>query len=194
MIEGLLAYSRISRADAATQAVDLTEATEQTLQGLQTQLDRSGTVVSLRPPLPVVRASPPLVTQILGNLLVNALTYGVVPGEVTDIEVGCDDLGTEWRLYVRDQGPGIPEEQQARMFGMFERLPAGKAANPHGSGLGLAVVRKAAEALGGHAGVDSALGHGATFWVRFPKMLDSALDQAVPDSSSEPALAPTMGR
>ena len=45
----------------------------------------------------------------------------------------------------RDQGPGIPADQQARTF---ERVPAGKAANVHGSGLGLAVVRKAAEALG----------------------------------------------
>src|SRR4029079_3463274 len=121
-------------------------------------------------PLPVVVASPTLVGQIVGNLLANALTYGAPKGAAPQIDVSCDDLGESWRLRVRDHGPGIPADQRDRLFRLFERLPAGKAANPSGTVVGLATVRKAAQAMGGTAGVETPEDGGASFWVEFPKV------------------------
>ncbi|MGH2352098.1 MAG: sensor histidine kinase, partial [Chloroflexota bacterium] len=170
LIEDVLAFSRVGRVGAPPMVVDLSDAFRHAVDRLQATIDRTGATVEVQAPLPAVVASPTLVSQILTNLLANALTYGVAPGEVPQVEAGCDDLGDRWRLFVRDQGPGIPADQQGRLFRLFERLPAGKAANPGGTGVGLATVRKAAEAMGGTAGVESGADAGATFWVEFPKV------------------------
>ena len=140
------------------------------LDHLQGVIAQCGAAVYVQPGLPRVVASQTLLEQILTNLLANALAYGARPGEAPRVEVGCDDLGEQWRLYVRDRGPGIPPDQRERIFGLFERLALGTTANPEGTGLGLTIVRRAAEALGGAAGVDSPPGGGATFWVVFPKV------------------------
>jgi signal transduction histidine kinase len=143
------------------------EAIERILQDIATP--HAAATVHVRAPLPVLLANPLLIDQILRNLLTNAFTYGVTPGDTPDVEVGCEDRAGRWRLFVRDHGPGIPVDQQERVFGLFERLAAGKTVNPRGTGVGLSIVRKAAEAMGGEAGVDSVAGAGACFWVDLPK-------------------------
>jgi signal transduction histidine kinase len=169
LIEIVLAFSRVGRVGAPPAAVDLRDAVDQVLEGLQDPIERRGATVRVQHPLPVVEASPTLINQILTNLLANALAYGAAPGAAPEIEVACDDRGDHWRLSVSDHGPGIAPEQQDRLFRLFERLPAGMAANPAGTGVGLATVRKAAQAMGGSAGVRSEVDEGATFWVDFPK-------------------------
>ena len=62
---------------------------------------------------------------------------------------------------IQDNGIGIPRESQRRLFGMFERLTTGY----EGTGIGLAIVRKVVERMGGKVGVDSAPGRGSRFWV-----------------------------
>jgi PAS domain S-box-containing protein len=169
LIGDILAFSRISRVPPAATSVDVGQAIERILQDLVTP-DLAATV-RIRAPLPVVLANPSLIDQILRNLLTNAFTYGVTPGDAPDVEIGCEDRAGHWRLFVRDHGPGIPLDQQERVFGLFERLTAGKTVNPKGTGVGLSIVRKAAEAMGGQAGVDAGVGAGACFWVEVPKML-----------------------
>jgi signal transduction histidine kinase len=169
LIEDVLTFSRVGRIGAPPATVDLDALLRRLLGELQGVQERTGATVHAVAPLPAVVASPTLLEQILGNLLANALTYGAAPGEAPVVEVGCEDRGEEWWLYVRDHGPGIPADQQGRLFRLFERLPAGKAANPQGTGLGLATVRKAAEAMGGAATLESRPGTATTFGVRFPK-------------------------
>jgi signal transduction histidine kinase len=70
---------------------------------------------------------------------------------------------TAIRLWVQDNGIGIPLEHRGRLFGIFERLHPG-AAYP-GSGIGLAIVKKAIERMGGRTGVESEPGKGSRFWV-----------------------------
>jgi signal transduction histidine kinase len=183
LIGDVLAFSRISRVSAAATPVDVGEAIERILQDLATP--DAAAAVRIRAPLPVVLANPSLIDQILTNLLTNAFTYGATPGEAPDVEVGCEDRAGHWRLYVRDHGPGIPADQQERVFGLFERLTAGKRVNPKGTGVGLSIVRKAAEAMGGEAGVDSAAGAGACFWVDVPKT-PSVLGNS-PEARTQPA-------
>jgi signal transduction histidine kinase len=170
LIEDVLAFSRVGRLGAPPAAIDLDALFRHTLDELHGLADQNGATVQLASPLPVVVASPTLVSQVLSNLLTNAVTYGGTEGAAPEVEVSCDDLGDTWRLSVRDRGPGIPADQQERLFRLFERLPEGKVINPTGSGVGLATVRKAAVAMGGEAGVESAAGEGATFWVQFPKV------------------------
>jgi signal transduction histidine kinase len=194
LIEDVLAFSRVGRVGVTPEALDLDELFRRTLDELHVMAESNGATVQLASPLPMVVASPTLLSQVLTNLLTNAVTYGAVPGAAPEIEVSCDDLGDLWRLSVRDHGPGIPVDQQEHLFRLFERLPGGKAVNPAGSGVGLATVRKAAVAMGGGAGVESAEGEGATFWVQFPKVppgmavedVQGTLESASPDRGAPP--------
>ena len=70
------------------------------------------------------------------------------------------------RLWVEDNGIGIPAEYQERVFGIFERLHAGD--TYPGTGIGLAIVRKSVERMGGKVGVESSAGKGSRFWIELP--------------------------
>ena len=72
-------------------------------------------------------------------------------------------------LAVSDTGVGIPPALQPKIFGIFQRLPSGKALNPEGTGVGLAIVARIVEAHGGKLWVESAEGMGTTFHVALPK-------------------------
>jgi signal transduction histidine kinase len=201
LIEDVLAFSRVGRIGAPPTEVDLEAAVRREVDGLQEVADTRGARVSLASPLPAVVASPTLISQIVGNLLANAMTYGAAKGEAPRVDVVCEDRGESWCLRVRDHGPGIPVDQRDRLFRLFERLPAGKAANPSGTGVGLATVRKAAQAMGGTAGVETPEDGGASFWVEFPKVppggisgvyAPGALESASPErDGAQPALART---
>lgn len=100
--------------------------------------------------------------QIVSNLLSNALKYG--PGK--PIEIRVEPLSETVRLSVRDEGIGIAEEEQGKLFDRFERLVSEH--HYGGLGLGLWVVREIVDGFGGTIHVDSALGEGATFTVVLP--------------------------
>jgi len=109
-------------------------------------------------------ADPQRLTQALMNLVRNAVEHTT---EGDEIEVGCELSGDVAAFHVRDSGPGIPPDEQRRIFERFER---GRASRRHyeGSGLGLAIVRAIAEAHGGQVELDSRLGDGATFTIKVP--------------------------
>ncbi|MGE5181143.1 MAG: ATP-binding protein [Acidobacteriota bacterium] len=108
-----------------------------------------------------------VVVQAVLNLLANAAKYG---GSEQPIEVGCgaDELAA-W-ISVRDHGPGIPPHEQARIFREFYRAPEAYRSGVEGTGLGLALVKRHVEALGGTVEVASAVGEGATFTIRLPRV------------------------
>jgi signal transduction histidine kinase len=100
------------------------------------------------------------------NLLANAAKYG---GPDRPIEVAVDaDAAMAW-IGVRDHGPGIPPAEQARIFREFYRAPEAYRSGVEGTGLGLALVKRHIEALGGAVEVASAVGDGATFTIRLPR-------------------------
>lgn len=108
-----------------------------------------------------------VVVQAMLNLLANAAKYG---GADKPIEVSVDADAQTASIAVRDHGPGIPAHEQARIFREFYRAPEAYRSGVEGTGLGLALVKRHIEALGGSVGVESTVGDGATFTIRFPKV------------------------
>lgn len=109
--------------------------------------------------------------QVILNLLNNAVKYNVDGGfiDVRAERVRKDEFGNQWiRMLVSDNGLGISPQNVANLFNPFERAGA-QNSKTEGTGLGLAVVKKLVEAMGGYAGVDSKLGEGSCFWFELPE-------------------------
>ena len=107
-----------------------------------------------------------VVIQAMLNLLANAAKYG---GADKPIAIAVDADSDATSIAVTDQGPGIPHSEQARIFREFYRAPEAYTSGVEGTGLGLALVKRHIEAMGGRVEVASTLGHGATFTIRFPR-------------------------
>ncbi len=127
--------------------------------------------------------------QVLLNLLSNAIKYNRVGGAV---RVACaqppagPDGRHLLRISISDDGPGLDGGQQARLFDPFERLDASRS-TVEGAGLGLAVSRSLVQAMDGRIGLDSARGHGSTFWVELPVGPNTG-----PNTGANPAPYPAL--
>ena len=133
-----------------------------------------------------VRGDPGRVCQILLNLLGNAVKF-TDRGEVV-LELGT--VSPEGLVFVvRDTGPGLSEEQKARLFRRFEQADGARTTSRYGgSGLGLAICQELAVAMGGRIEVDSTLGHGTAFRVQLPLPTAAAPDPQ-PRSTPQPVPA-----
>jgi signal transduction histidine kinase len=144
--------------------VDLADAVRCAVARLREPLRACGSAVTLDVPAGVVgRWDRSRVEQLVTNLLSNAIKYGL--GRPITVRVAAE--GDVARLAVLDHGMGIAREAQARIFGRFERAVSLR--NYGGFGLGLYVVRRIAERLGGTVECTSALGEGSTFVVTLPR-------------------------
>jgi PAS domain S-box-containing protein len=162
LVQDLLAYSRLSREEVKLTLVRLTQVVAQAQAQLQSDLRDRQAEITVAQHLPNVMGHHPILVQIVVNLLSNAVKF-VAPGVQPQIRVWVEERDNWMRLWVEDNGIGIEPHYQEQIFGVFERLH-GREAYP-GTGIGLAIVRKGAERLGGRAGVESALGQGSQFWV-----------------------------
>ncbi len=121
-----------------------------------------GTTVLLESvPTGVALADPMRLRQVMDNLISNAVKYSPAGSLVL---VRAMHKKGEWRIEVQDQGPGLTSKDQERLFQDFARLSAQPTGDEKSTGLGLAITRRVIEAHGGHIGVHSEAGHGATFW------------------------------
>lgn len=105
-------------------------------------------------------------TRILDNLVSNAVKYSP---ENTTIYVAIEVVDMFVRCSVRDEGPGLSEEDKENLFGKFARLSAQPTGGEHSTGLGLSIVKKLVEAMNGKVWCESEWGKGATFWVELPR-------------------------
>ncbi|HJX29944.1 MAG TPA: PAS domain S-box protein [Thermoanaerobaculia bacterium] len=171
LINDLLSYSRISRADATPQTVSLETAAEEARQSLELEMREHGGTIEIGSGLPAVRAHRPTLVQVLINLLGNALRF-VAPGVTPRVRVWAEPRGEKVRLWIEDNGIGIAPEHQERIFRVFERLHGVETYS--GTGVGLGIVRKGMERMGGSSGVESAPGEGSRFWIELPMAGGSA--------------------
>lgn len=114
---------------------------------------------------PILRADPDRLHQVIANLIDNAVKYSPENSEVT---VSIELNGDKGIFSVSDNGPGIPIEEQPRLFQKFYRLDSGDDKETYGYGLGLYLSRRLIEGMNGRIWVESSLGHGATFRFALP--------------------------
>ncbi len=114
---------------------------------------------------PALNIDAGIFAEIIDNLISNAIKYSPQGKRVT-VQVEQND--TYLRVAVKDEGPGISEEDKKRLFQKFARLSAQPTGGEHSTGLGLSIVKRLTEAMRGRVGCDSVLGSGATFFVEFP--------------------------
>ncbi len=120
------------------------------------------------PPNAIILVDPLRLHQVIENLASNALKFSPAGGRV-DLSVRITSQGQIWE--VRDQGPGIPEAEQARIFERFYRAQGAKA--KPGTGLGLAIVKHLCRLMGGEVAVECRPGEGATFRVILPPQVEA---------------------
>jgi signal transduction histidine kinase len=170
LIADLLSYSRLSRTQIEIQPVDLADVINEALKKSQQLIQERQAEITVNIPVVEVIAHRSTLIQAVINLITNALKF--VPPEVLPLiqiysEEYIQEEETWMRLWIVDNGIGIAPEHQERIFRVFERLH-GIEVYP-GTGIGLAIVRKALEKMGGLSGVESQLGQGSRFFFALPK-------------------------
>ncbi len=163
LIRDLLDFARIGEAEEETEAVDLEELLREVCEVLNLSEDMQVSVRSGCPPLKTKRT---MLNQILINLIGNGLKFNTA--DVKRVEVWCRPAPNErMALLVKDNGLGIEKRYQKQIFRVFQRLHS--AQKYGGTGIGLAIVRKAAARLGGSVRLESTPGEGSTFIVDLPR-------------------------
>jgi len=165
LIRDLLAYSRLSFEELRLRPVALEGVVSEALERVGEEVDAVGAEIEVEGSLPEVLGHASTLVQVLVNLLSNALKF-VPAGRAPRIRVRGERRGDVVRLWVEDNGEGIPRDQHERIFRVFERRP--EDADRPGTGIGLAIVRRGMERVGGSSGVESAPGEGSRFWVELP--------------------------
>jgi PAS domain S-box-containing protein len=176
IIDALLRLSRAGRVEYQMQALDVGAIVRRVAGALHGTTTATGAEVVVRDLSPAW-GDPTAVDQVFANLVGNALTY-LDPNRPGRVEVGSQDEGAEpgrHTYYVRDNGLGIPAAYQPKLFQVFQRLHVEKAP---GEGIGLAIVRRIVERLGGKIWVESVPDQGTTFFFTLPAVQNPAPKEA----------------
>lgn len=167
MVHDLLDLARIEHREASAEPVLLDELIAEAIDAQRPAFEDKGVRLEYAPPDAPVRAEgdPHYLARAIANLLDNALKFTPAGGRV-QLQLGAD---AGWAFVrVADTGPGIPPEEQERVFDRFYQ-GATAAASGRGAGLGLAIVAGVARRHGGRAKVESTPGQGATFEITIPQ-------------------------
>jgi signal transduction histidine kinase len=164
LIDDLLAYSRVGRQEAVLGAVDCKWILEQTLRNLSVVIEETEAVIHAEV-LPTVSADARQLLQLFQNLIDNAIKFRR-PGVTPHIRIGAQRHNREWVFTVQDNGIGIAADDLQRVFLLFQRLHT-RDQYP-GTGIGLAICRKAVEWHGGRIWLESEPGQGSVFRFSIP--------------------------
>jgi len=165
LLDDLLRLSRLGKFVNLNERVELSSVFEEALNLIKGRLLGEKIIVKIADDLPAVTGDRIRLCELMQNLLENAIKYmGEQPAPF--IEVGVTEIGGERACFVRDNGKGIPERYQAKVFGLFERVST----DGEGTGIGLSMVQRIIELHGGRVWVESTgvTGEGATFWFTLP--------------------------
>jgi len=167
LISDLRDWSRIRTERGEESVVSLDDALDDAIANLRSSIDASGARI-VRGPLPTLVGHHGQLTQLLQNLLANALKFCDTPPPAIRIEATTE--GNEHRLSVTDNGIGIDVTQTDRIFELFQRLHRDD--EYPGTGMGLAIAKRVVDLHNGRIWVESQVGHGATFHIAFPECAD----------------------
>jgi signal transduction histidine kinase len=166
LIEDLLHYSRMDAQTTSLTEVDLRGLVEAILKDRGLVIDEQHIEVTVDIPFTTLQAWERGLVQALANLIDNAIKYSC-EASPSRLGIRAVESGTAWRLSVSDNGIGFDMKYVDRIFGLFNRLV--RADEFEGTGVGLAIAKKALEKQGGRIWAESAPGRGATFFVELPK-------------------------
>jgi PAS domain S-box-containing protein len=167
LILDLLAYSRIGTKGKLPQRIDCEQMLDQTVRNLRSAISEAGAVIT-HDPLPTVLADDTQLLQVFQNLIGNAVKFR--KEEPSQIHVSAVKNENEWIFSVKDNGIGIESRHLDRIFVIFQRLH--KRSQYHGTGMGLAIVKKVVERHNGRVWVESQFGSGSTFYFTIPEKGD----------------------
>jgi two-component system, OmpR family, phosphate regulon sensor histidine kinase PhoR len=188
LIDNVLDFARIERGKASYDFAEgaLDDVIERALDVSRYRVEKEKMRLrtEIQEGLPLVRMDENAMTMVVLNLVDNAVKYAA---EGKEIEVRLWRTPGGVTLSVRDRGPGIPADEQPRIFERFYRARTARDRNVRGSGIGLALVKHIVEAHGGRLSVQSAPGQGATFTVSLP-----AAPVTVPGVSAGAPAAPIV--
>lgn len=165
LIQDVLTYSHILRGQISLQPIDIEKLAHQLIDE-NPALQPPRAEITIRSPLHPVLGHEAYLMQVLSNLVYNAVKF-VAVGEQPRVQIWTETTATEIWLFVQDNGIGIPKEAHERMFRMFQRFHGDKFYE--GTGIGLTIVRKAVERMGGQISLESEPGKGSTFRVQLRK-------------------------
>jgi PAS domain S-box-containing protein len=164
LIADLLAYTRVSKTKVELRPVNL-HALVSDIQREHPEFQQPRADVEIEDSLLPVVGNEAYLTQCITNLVGNAVKF-VREGQQPIVRISTERRGDMVRVFVKDNGIGIAAERLNRAFEMFERLHS--AGSYEGTGVGLAIVRRAVQRMKGHVGVASEVGKGTTFWLELP--------------------------
>ena len=165
MVDDLLTFTRIGRGGVAKETVGLDVIVDDALSALRDNIRSTGAVIAVDAPLGDAAIDRRVFGQAFQHLLVNAITH-VAPGTKPRVGIAVSRKDGWVTVAVSDNGVGIAEDQQARIFGIFARLGG---EHGTGSGIGLAIAKKALRLHGGDVTVTSAPGEGSVFRLVLPE-------------------------
>jgi PAS domain S-box-containing protein len=163
IIEELLLLASVRKTDVEHQPVEMDMVVSGALQRLSYMTAEYGPELVIPERWPAALGYGPWIEEVWANYLANAIKYG---GRPPRLELGADTVDDKVRFWVVDNGPGLTPEQQSRLFTPFTRLYQVRAT---GQGLGLSIVRRIMEKLGGEAWVESEPGKGSRFGFTLPR-------------------------
>ena len=171
IIDSLLLFANIRKSEIRTEELDMGDIVDESIQSLESMIEKFNAEIILPNTWPKAIGYTPWIGEVWVNYLSNAIKYG---GKSPFIEIGVDKGKMEneqdgmLRFWIRDKGIGISAENQKLLFNKFERLDQ---VNTEGHGLGLSIVQRIIEKLGGQVGVESEIGQGSRFYFTLPKSM-----------------------
>jgi signal transduction histidine kinase len=166
LIEDILELSGIGKTKGREELVDISDVISGVAHELAPQLEERGTRLIVKDEMPIVRCDRVRIRRTFANLIDNASKFMGEDNEGPTIEVGYGDRDGYHTFYVKDNGIGIDEEYHERIFQILQRL---NDVESEGTGVGLTIVKRIVENLGGKVWVDSAKGKGTTMHFTMPK-------------------------
>ena len=164
LINGIMSYSRVGRTDDEIERFDVGDL----LRWIAEDLDIAPRQLKLDSNMPTIEGYRVRFGQVMSNLMSNAIKYNPDTANAT-VSITCEETDDFYRFAVKDNGPGIDPKFHGRIFEVFQTLqPKDKSKS---TGVGLSIVKKSVEALGGQISVSSLPGNGTVFTVDWPKQL-----------------------
>lgn len=164
LLNGLLRLSRLGRASLCFETIDMDQLTGNVISSITWQIEKAGGTITVDHLAPCL-GDTVQVTQVFSNLIENAVKYRS-PGRPLHVRLYCEEFTGGIRYCVEDNGVGIAANEQDKVWEIFQRL------NPRetsGEGLGLTLVRRICDRLGGSVWLESDPGMGSRFYVLLPK-------------------------